>query len=63
MYIISMFIVVLGSYSLGWVLANFFGFVFERIAERNVRLAILYLVVLLILLIAALVYVVMLLFL
>lgn len=62
MYIISMFIVVLGSYALGWVLAQFFfGFVFDLIAERNVRLAILYLVVLLILLIAALVYVVMLL--
>lgn len=56
MYIISLFIVVLGSYALGWVLANFFGFVFERIAERNVHLAILYLVVLVALLIVALVY-------
>lgn len=57
MYIISMFIVVLGSYALGWVLAQFlFGFVFDLIAERNVHLAILYLVVLVALLIVALVY-------
>lgn len=57
MYIISLFIVVLVSYALGWVLAEFFfGFVFERIAERNVHLAILYLVVLVALLIVALVY-------
>lgn len=62
MYIISLFIVVLVSYALGWVLAEFFfGFVFERIAERNVHLAILYLVVSVALLIAVLVYAVMLL--
>lgn len=62
MYIISLFIVVLVSYALGWVLSNFFCFVFERIAERNVHLAILYLVVLVALLIAVLVYILMRLF-
>lgn len=57
MYIISLFIVALASYALGKILARFFfGFVFDLIAERNIHLAMLYLVCLLALMIVTLIY-------
>ena len=59
MDIIIMFIVVLASYALGKLLARFFfGFVFDKLAEINIHLAMSYLVLMLVILIVALVYMV-----
>lgn len=57
MEVISIFIVALASYTLGRVLAKFFfGFVFDWLAERNIHVAMAYLVSLLLLMIGTLVY-------
>lgn len=57
MEIIIMLVVVLASYALGRLLARFFfGFVFDKLAEINIHLAMGYLVLMLVLLIVALVY-------
>lgn len=57
MEILYMFMLALGTYSLGRLLAKFLlGFVFDWIEERNVHLAMAYLVFIFVLIISAIVY-------